>query len=113
MTPKLPALLYELSTIGRNALANVHIGPKQHAASLTRSGFLFEQMESASTLGLFEELAPAYPLRQNIDIWCKRLKTIKGFCYLKLFDAQWVFPTLCTLGAYPAAADVACLSLYF
>ena len=70
-------------------------------------------MESAASLDLLGELAEAFPLRTNTSIWRKRLKTVKGFCYLKLLAPEWVFPALCTLGAYPDASDVARLSPYF
>lgn len=109
----LPRLYYALSQVGRAELDALVIGPAQRSTGLTRSGFLFAQMDSASTLPAASYAVSRLPLRRSHSQWCLDLARASGFCYLKLFDYQWVVPALCVLGAFPDARDVARLSPYF
>ena len=123
MPNKLSPSYLEHAAIGREALRTLTIGPLQIANGLTRCGFLFAQMESAATLplatrvaSLFSLLPSAHMKRKGISRacqWHSRLASVKGFCHLRLFSIEWVVPALCTLGAYPDAADVARLDTYY
>ena len=113
MPKHLPRCHYEHSVIGRQALASLHIGPAQHAQGLTRAGFLFAQMESASTLDISQRAISDLPLRRSKALWRSRFAAVPGFCHVRLFAYDWVVPAICVLGAYPDAADVARLCPYF
>ena len=108
----LPCCYYEHAAVGRTALAALHIGPAQIAAGLTRTAFLGAQMEAASTL----EIAALAAAKNHTRPGKKRRRTfmrMPGFCWVKLLADEWVVPAVCTLGAYPAAPDVAKLAGYF
>ena len=109
----LPRLYYALSQVGKAELDALVLGPEHYAHGLTRSGFLFAQMETASTLGASMYTVAQLPLRRSWAAWRRNLAAASGFCYLKLFQYKWVVPALCVLGAFPDAADVARLSPYF
>ena len=113
MPKHLPRRHYEHSVIGRQALGSIHIGPAQHAQGLTRAGFLFAQMESAYTLDISQRAISNLPSRQSKALWRSRFAAVPGFCHIRLFAYEWVVPAICTLGAYPDAADVARLCPYF
>ena len=111
----LPTDLYELSCIGRDALAC--LPPPSRAlldAGLTRVGFLHAQMEAAATL----------PISISTLAWsslgwvrrrrcCQNIFRVAGFCYSRLFADEWMIPAVCTLGPYPDTRDVARLSGFF
>ena len=111
----LPGDLYDLSCIGRDALAR--LPPPSRAlldAGLTRVGFLHAQMEAAATL----------PMSISALAWsslgwvqrrrhCQKIFRVAGFCYSRLFADEWMIPAVCTLGPYPDTKDVARLSGYF
>ena len=111
----LPPVLYELSCVGRDALASLPPPSQAHFdAGLTRVGFLHAQMEDATTL----------PIAQTASGWSslpgwkrynrrQRYFRVPGFCYARIFADEWLIPAICTLGAYPDASDVARLSAYF
>lgn len=109
----LPHLYYALSQVGKAELDALSLGPEHYALGLTRSGFLFAQMETASTLGTSVYTVDQLPFRRSRAAWRRNLAPASGFCYLKLFQYEWVVPALCVLGAFPDAADVAKLSPYF
>ena len=113
MPKHLPHCHYEHSVIGRQALDSLHIGPAQHACGLTRAGFLFAQMESAFTLDISQHALSDLPLRHSRALWRSRFAAVPGFCHIRLFAYEWVVLAICALGAYPDAADVACLCPYF
>ena len=111
----LPSDLYELSCIGRDALAA--IPPPSRAlldAGLTRVSFLPAQMEAAATLPISIS-ALAWSSMSWVRRGCcrQRLYRIPGYCYSRLFANEWMVPAICVLGAYPDPADVARLSSYF
>ena len=111
----LPTNLYELSCIGRDALAC--LPPPSRTlldAGLTRVSFLHAQMEAAATL----------PISVSALAWssmgwvqhrrcCQKVFRVAGFCYSWLFADEWMVPAVCTLGPYPNAKDVAHLSGFF
>ena len=111
----LPGDLYDLSCIGRDALAR--LPPPSRAlldTGLTCVSFLHAQMAAAATL----------PLSVSALTWsslgwvqrrrhCQRIFRVAGFCYSRLFADEWMIPAVCTLGPYPDTRDVACLSGYF
>ena len=113
----------EHAAIGREALRTLVVGPRQIADGLTRCGFLFAQMEAAATLPIATRVASLHSLPPSARMkkkgltratrWRSRLASIRGFCHLRLFAIEWVVPTLCTLGAYPEASDVARLEAYY
>ena len=111
----LPADLYELSCIGRDALAS--LPPPSRAlldAGLTHVSFLHAQMEAAATLP-----ASVSALAWSSMGWVQRRRHrqrifhVAGFCYSRLFADEWMIPAVCTLGPYPDAKDVARLSGFF
>ena len=111
----LPSDLYELSCIGRDALAA--IPPPSRAlidAGLTCVGFLQAQMEAMATLPISSS-ALAWSLMGWVRHGCcrQRIYHVAGFCYSRLFANEWMIPAVCTLGPYPDPKDVACLSGYF
>ena len=108
----LPHRYYEHATIGHAALATLVIGPAQIAAGLTRTAFLGAQMEAASTLEI-TALAAAKNATRPGKRWHWTFTRVPGFCWAKLIADEWVVPTICTLGAYPATTDVAKLAGYF
>jgi len=112
MTRLLPRRYYEHTAIGRAALAALRIGPAQIATGLTRTAFLGAQMKAASTLEI-AALAAAKNLTRPGKKWRWTFTRVPGFCWVKLIADEWVVPAVCTLGAYPAAADVAKLAGYF
>ena len=123
MPNKLSPSYLEHAAIGCEALHTLTIGPLQIANGLTRCGFLFAQMESTTTLPIATRVASllslppsAHMKRKGISHacqWRSRLASVKGFCHLRLFSIEWVVPAICTLGAYPDAADVARLDAYY
>ena len=111
----LPADLYELSCIGRDALAS--LPPPSRAlldAGLTRVSFLHAQMEAAATLPI-----SVSALAWSSMGWLRRRRCrqkifrVAGFCYSRLFADEWMIPAVCTLGPYPETKDVARLSGFF
>ena len=111
----LPPDLYELSCIGRDALAA--LPPPSRAlldAGLMRVSFLHLQMEAAATLPI-----STAALAWSSMGWVKRsrcrqrLHRVPGFCYSRVFANEWMVPAICVLGAYPDPADVARLSGFF
>jgi len=69
-------------------------------------------MEAASTLEI-TALAAAKNATRPGKRWRRTFTRVPGFCWAKLIADEWVVPAVCTLGAYPAAADVAKLAGYF
>ena len=108
----LPRQYYEHAAVGRAALAALHVGRAQIAAGLTRTSFLAAQMTAAATLDI-TALAAAKNLSRPSKKWRRTFTRVPGFCWVKLIADEWVVPAVCTLGAYPAAADVAKLAGYF
>src|SRR5258708_7462152 len=86
---------------------------------VTRSGLLLDSMEANHFLPLALRRAslvrdcPDAPSARRISRWAHQLNRVPGFCYLKLFKRDWYVPAIATLGPYPEAADVACLSQFF
>ena len=114
MSPKhLPAVYYPLAVIGRQCLASLALTRSHYSAGLTRSGFIFAQMESAASLPSAVMAIQKLPTRRSAARWRRNLAATPGFCYLKLIQYEWVVPALCTLSAYPSASDVAILEPYF
>jgi len=108
----LPRQYYAHAAIGRAALAALHVGRAQIAAGLTRTSFLAAQMTTAATLEI-ATLAAAKNLTRPGKKWRRTFTRVPGFCWVKLIADEWVVPAVCTLGAYPAATDVAKLAGYF
>ena len=111
----LPPDLYELSCIGRDALAL--LPPPSVAlldAGLTCVGFLHAQMEAAATLPISIS-ALDWSTLGWLQRRCRRhrIYCVPGFCYSRLFADEWMVPAVCVLGLYPDSADVAHLSGYF
>ena len=114
MSPKqLPAVYYPLAVIGKQCLASLMLTRSHYSAGLTRSGFIYAQMESAASLPSAVLAIQKLPTRRSAARWRRNLAATPGFCYLKLIQYEWVVPALCTLGAYPSASDVAVLEPYF
>ena len=114
MSPKhLPAVYYPLAVIGRQCLTSLALTRSHYSAGLTRSGFIYAQMESAASLPSAILAVQKLPTRRSAARWRRGLAAIPGFCYLKLIQYEWVVPALCALGAYPSASDVAVLEPYF
>ena len=113
----------EHAAVGCEALRTLNIGPRQLANGLTHCGFLFAQMEAATTLPITSRVASLHSLPPSTCMkrkgltraaqWRSRLASVKGFCHLCLFAIEWVVPALCTLGAYPEACNVAHLEAYY
>jgi len=108
----LPRRYYEHAAIGRTALATLHIGRTQISTGLTHTSFLAAQMTAAATLEI-TALAATKNLARPGKKWRRTFTRVPGFCWVKLIADEWVVPTVCTLGAYPAATDVAKLAGYF
>jgi len=108
----LPRRYYEHAAISRTTLAALRVGPAQIAAGLTRTAFLGAQMEAASSLEI-AALVAAKNLTRPSKKWRQTFTRVPGFCWVKLITDKWVVPAVCTLGAYPAAANVAQLAGYF
>ena len=106
-------MYFTLSQVGKAELDALVIGPSQCASGFTRAGFLFAQMDSASTLPASQYTIDHLPDRRSRAEWCLNLARASGFCHLKLFTYEWVVPALCVLGAFPDVSDVARLSPYF
>ena len=111
----LPADLYKLSCIGRDALTS--LPPPSHAlldAGLTCVSFLHAQMEAAATLPVsVSALAWSSVGWVQRRRYRQRIFHVAGFCYSQLFADEWMVPAVCTLGPYPDARDVARLSSFF
>lgn len=111
----LPPDLYELSCIGRDALAL--LPPPSIAlfdAGLTRISFLHAQMEATATLPISISALEWSALGWLQRSCCRqRIYHVPGFCYSRLFANDWMVPAVCVLGPYPNSADVARLSGYF
>jgi len=112
MTRLLPRQYYEHAAVGRAALAALHVSRAQIAVGLTRTSFLAAQMAAAATLEI-TALAAAKNLIRPGKKWRQTFTRVPGFCWVKLITDEWVVPAVCTLGAYPAATDVAKLASYF
>jgi len=108
----LPRAYYEHAVISRAALAALHIGRAQIATGLTRTAFLAAQMDAAATLDI-ATLAAAKNTARPGKAWRRTFTRVPGFCWVKLIADEWVVPAVCTLGAYPAATDVAKLASRF
>ena len=115
MPRRLPADLYELSCIGKEALAR--LPPPSRAlldAGLTRVSFLHAQMEAAATLPIsVSALAWSSMGWVQRRRYRQRIFRVTGFCYSRLFADEWMIPAVCTLGPFPDAKDVARLSGFF
>ena len=111
----LPTDLYELSCIGRDALAC--LPPPSRAlldAGLTRVSFLHAQMEAAATLPVSVSALAWSSMGWVHRRRCRqRIFRVAGFCYSRLFADEWMVPAVCTLGPYPDVKDVARLSGFF
>ena len=108
----LPRRYYEHAAVGRTALAALQIGPAHIAAGLTRTAFLAAQMDTAATPEI-ATLTAAKNLARPSKKWWRTFTRVPGFCWVKLIADEWVVPAVCTLGAYPAAKDVAKLASRF
>src|SRR5260221_3281568 len=120
MPHRLPAHFYELACAGKALLA-----PQKGRSALrtpsgvvTRSGLLLDSMEANHFLPLALRRATIVrdcsdgPSTCHVSHWAHQLNRVPGFCYLKLFKQEWYVPAVATLGPYPDAADVACLSQF-
>jgi len=108
----LPCQYYEHVAIGCTALKTLVVGPAQIAARLTQTSFLAAQMEAAATLDISIATASKNTACPS-KAWRRTFTCVSGFCWVKLIAAEWVVPAICTLGAYPISADMACLAPYF
>ena len=108
----LPRQYYEHAAVGRAALAALQIGCEQLATGLSHTAFLDAQMEAASTLEI-ATLAAAKNATHPGKKWHRTFTCVPGFCWVKLITNEWVVPAVCTLGAYPAATDLAKLASRF
>ena len=108
----LPRQYYEHAVIGQAALAALHIGREQMATGLTRTAFLATQMDAAATLDIAVLVAAKNTGRPG-KAWRHTFTCVPGFCWVKLIADEWVVPAVCTLGAYPAATEVAKLASHF
>src|SRR5260370_11480974 len=121
MPHRLPAYYYDLACSGKALLAPFEGRPAIRTPSgvVTRSGLLLDTMEANHFLPLALRRAslvrdcPDAPSARRISRWAHQLNPVPGFCYLKLFKRDWDVPAIATLGPYPEAADVACLSQFF
>ena len=109
----LPNAYYPLAVIGKQHLDSLIITRDHYDKGLTRSGFIFAQMESAACLPSAIMAVDKLPSRRSAAKWRLNLAAVPGFCHLRLIQYEWVVPALCALGAYPSAADVATLLPYF
>ena len=109
----LPNLLYELSLVGSSALSSLVISHRHKKAGLSRAGFILAQMDSALTLPCSVYAASQVPLRRSKAAWRRNLAAVPGFCWIRLLKYEYVTPAICSLGAYPAASDVAALYPFF
>ena len=110
---RLPNVYYPLAVIGKQHLDSLVITWDHYDRGLTRSGFIFAQMESAASLPSAIMAIDKLPLRRSAAKWRLSLAAVPGFCHLRLLQYEWVVPALCALGAYPSATDVATLEPYF
>src|SRR5260221_5205256 len=121
MPPRPPTHYYELACSGKALLAPFEgrSGFLTPSGVVSRSGFLIDNMEANHFLPLALRQAALVrdcsdgPSSHRISRWAHQLNRVPGFCYLKLFKRDWYVPVIATLGPYPEAADVACLSLFF
>ena len=111
--PRLSRQLYELSCVGREALDELNKNPDQIMPGYTRAGFIFSLMEYARSMPISERAVESLAAATSKSKWRSRYSCIRGFCYIKLIEYQWVVPAICTLGAYPTAEDVLRLEPYF
>ena len=111
----LPTNLYELSCIGRDALACLPPPSRTLlAAGLTRIGFLHTQMEAVATLPISVSALAWSSMGWVQRRHCRqKIFRVAGFCYSRLFADEWMVPAVCTLGPYPDTRDVARLSGFF
>ena len=113
MPKRLPNLLYELSLVGSSALSSLVITHQHKKAGLSRVGFILAQMDSALTLPCSIYAIAQVPLRRSKAAWRRNLAAVPGFCWVRLLKYEYVTPAICSLGAYPAASDVAALFPFF
>ena len=110
---RLPNTYYPLAVIGKQHLDSLVLTRDHYDRGLTRSGFIFAQMEAAASLPSAALAVAKLPFRRSAARWRRGLASAPGFCHLRLLQYEWVVPALCALGAYPSASDVAALAPYF
>ena len=110
---RLPNVYYPLAVIGKQHLDSLVLARDHYDKGLTRSRFIFAQMEAAATLPSAALAVAKLPFRRSAARWRRDLASAPGFCHLRLLQYEWVVPALCALGAYPSASDVAALAPYF
>ena len=108
----LPCRYYEHAAIGCMALASLRIGPAQLTAGLSHMAFLAAQMEATTTLDIMTLAATKNAARPGKK-WQRTFTCVPSFCWVKLIANEWVVPTVCTLGMYPATTNVAKLASYY
>ena len=109
----LPNVYYPLAIVGKWHLDSLIITRDHIDKGLTRSGFIFAQMESAANLPSAMLATAKLPFCRSAARWRRGLAAVPGFCHLRLIQYEWVVPALCVLGAYLSASDVATLEPYF
>ena len=109
----LPNTYYPLAVIGKQHLNSLVITRDHYDKGLTRSGFIYAQLESAASLPSAALAIAKLPFHWSAARWRRDLASVPGFCHLRLIQYEWVVPALCALGAYPSASDVAALEPYF
>ena len=109
----LPNVYYPLAVVGKQHLDSLVLTRDHYDKGLTRTGFIYAQMESAACLPSATLAVAKLSSHPSAARWRRGLASIPGFCHLRLIQYEWVVPALCALGAYPSATDVAALEPYF
>ena len=108
----LPAWLYALADMGHHTLDALANQPIMLHTGITRFMFLDDKINAMALDPFIATHCPTGLSAQCHHIH-HRVFTVPGFCYACLFDDEWFFLAIATLGPYPLAANVACLSIYF
>ena len=108
----LPAWLYALADAGRRALDALADQPIMLHSGITRFMFLDDKINSMAADPFIAARRPRGLARQRYRAR-RAIFSVPGYCYARLFDNEWFFPAIATLGPYPLAMDVARLSIYF